>query len=70
MGIFCINNNRVILGYTYFWKFPILGLFIYRYNLQIKTDQGLVDDLENLFDSYLKTWIKSNSEILDILKKI
>ncbi|MCV0401446.1 MAG: hypothetical protein K5777_05665 [Nitrosopumilus sp.] len=31
---------------------------------------GLVDDLENLFDSYLKTWIKSNSEIVDILKKI
>ena len=31
---------------------------------------GLVDDLENLFDSYLKTWIKSNSEIADILKKI
>jgi len=31
--------------------------------------EGLVDDLENLFYAYLKTWIKSNSEILDILKK-
>ncbi len=30
---------------------------------------GLVDDLENLFYAYLKTWIKSNNEILDILKK-
>ncbi len=30
---------------------------------------GLVDDLENLFYAYLKTWIKSNSEILEILKK-
>ncbi len=31
--------------------------------------EGLVDDLENLFFAYLKTWIKSNTEILDILKK-
>ncbi len=31
--------------------------------------EGLVDDLENLFYAYLKTWIKSNSEILEILKK-
>ncbi len=31
--------------------------------------KGLVDDLENLFYAYLKTWIKSNTEILDILKK-
>jgi len=31
--------------------------------------EGLVDDLENLFKAYLKTWIKSNTEILDILKK-
>ncbi len=31
--------------------------------------KGLVDDLENLFYAYLKTWIKSNNEILDILKK-
>ena len=31
--------------------------------------EGLVDDLENLFYAYLKTWIKSNTEILDILNK-
>ena len=31
--------------------------------------EGLVDDLENLFYAYLKTWIKSNSDILDILNK-
>lgn len=31
--------------------------------------EGLVDDLENLFYAYLKTWMKSNSEILDMLKK-
>ncbi len=31
--------------------------------------EGLVDDLENLFHSYLKTWLKSNNEVLDILKK-
>ncbi len=31
--------------------------------------EGLVDDLENLFYAYLKTWIKSNTEILKILKK-
>ena len=31
--------------------------------------EGLVDDLENLFYAYLKNWIKSNNEILDILKK-
>ncbi len=31
--------------------------------------KGLVEDLENLFYAYLKTWIKSNNEILDILKK-
>jgi len=30
---------------------------------------GVVDDLQNLFYAYLKTWIKSNDEILDILKK-
>jgi len=38
----------------------------------IRTDprlEGLVDDLENLFYAYLKTWIKSNVEILDILNK-
>ncbi len=31
--------------------------------------KGLVDDLENLFYAYLKTWIKSNNEILEILNK-
>ncbi len=31
--------------------------------------EGLVDDLENLFYAYLKTWVKNNSEIIDILKK-
>ncbi|MGV7226669.1 MAG: hypothetical protein ACQ9CV_07090 [Nitrosopumilus sp.] len=31
--------------------------------------EGLVDDLENLFYAYLKTWIKSNNEVLDILRK-
>ncbi len=31
--------------------------------------EGLVDDLENLFYAYLKTWIKSNTEILEILRK-
>ncbi len=30
---------------------------------------GMVDDLETLFYAYLKTWIKSNTEILEILKK-
>ena len=31
--------------------------------------EGLIDDLENLFFAYLKTWIKTNTEIIDILKK-
>ena len=31
--------------------------------------EGLVDDLENLFYAYLKTWMKSNTEIIDILHK-
>ncbi|MEK0340205.1 MAG: hypothetical protein QQN46_08320 [Nitrosopumilus sp.] len=31
--------------------------------------KGLIDDLENLFYAYLKTWIKNNNEIIDILKK-
>ena len=31
--------------------------------------EGLVDDLENLLYAYLKTWIKSNTEIIDILNK-
>ncbi len=39
---------------------------------QIRLDprlEGLIDDLENLFFAYLKTWIKTNTEIIDILKK-
>ena len=31
--------------------------------------EGLVDDLENLFFAYLKTWIKTNTETLEILKE-
>ena len=31
--------------------------------------EGLVDDLEHLFLAYLKTWVKTNSELLGILKK-
>ena len=31
--------------------------------------EGLVDDLENLFFAYLKTWVKSNTDIIDILNK-
>lgn len=31
--------------------------------------EGLVDDLENLFYAYLKTRIKSNNEIKEILEK-
>ena len=31
--------------------------------------EGLIDDLENLFFAYLKTWIKTNTEIIEILKK-
>ncbi len=31
--------------------------------------EGLVDDLENLFYAYLKTWIKSNNDILNLLKE-
>jgi len=31
--------------------------------------EGLIDDLENLFYAYLKTWMKNNNEIIDILKK-
>ena len=31
--------------------------------------EGLVDELEELGVAYLKTWIKSNSEIIEILKE-
>jgi vacuolar-type H+-ATPase subunit E/Vma4 len=35
----------------------------------IRLDPRLVDNLENLFYAYLKTWIKSKSKVIDILKK-
>jgi len=31
--------------------------------------EDLVDDLQQLFYTYLKTWIKSNSEVIEILSK-
>ena len=31
--------------------------------------KGLTNDLESLFESYLATWMKSNSEVLNILEK-
>ena len=31
--------------------------------------EGLVDDLEELGVAYLKTWMKSNNEIIEILNK-
>ena len=31
--------------------------------------EGIIEDLENLFNAYLKSWIKSNTGILDVLKK-
>ena len=31
--------------------------------------KGLVDDLEELGVAYLKTWMKSNNEIIEILTK-
>lgn len=31
--------------------------------------EGLTSDLENLFESYLETWINSNYDILNILEK-
>ena len=39
---------------------------------EISTDpklEGLTIDLENLFESYLDTWVNSNSEIISILEK-
>ena len=29
--------------------------------------EGFIDDLENLFLEYLKTWINTNTEVLDML---
>jgi len=40
--------------------------------LELRSDprlEGLIDDLENLFHSYLKTWIKSNADVINILKQ-
>ncbi len=31
--------------------------------------EGLVDDLEKLGSAYLKTWINSNNDIIEILNK-
>ena len=31
--------------------------------------EGLVDDLEKLGSEYLKTWINSNNDIIEILNK-
>ena len=31
--------------------------------------EGLTVDLKNLFESYLDTWVQSNSEIISILEK-
>jgi len=31
--------------------------------------EGLVDDLENLFYAYLNTWIKTNTDVLEILNE-
>lgn len=30
--------------------------------------EGLMDDLENLFHVYLKTWLKSNTDVIAMLK--
>lgn len=30
--------------------------------------EGLMDDLENLFHAYLKTWLKSNTDVIAMLK--
>lgn len=30
---------------------------------------GLMNDLENLFSVYLKTWLKNNTEIIAMLKE-
>ena len=39
---------------------------------EIATDprfEGLTVDLENLFESYLDTWVKSNLEIISLLEE-
>ena len=53
------------------------GLQIIRKNIheqlgEIATDpklEGLTIDLENLFESYLDTWVKSNLDIISDLRK-
>lgn len=53
------------------------GLQIIRKNIheqlgEIATDpklEGLTVDLENLFESYLDTWVKSNLDIISHLRK-
>ena len=53
------------------------GLQIIRKNVheqlgEIATDpklEGLTIDLENLFESYLDTWVKSNLDIISDLRK-
>ena len=53
------------------------GLNVIRDNIHeqladIRSDprmDGLVDDLENLFESYLATWVKTNSDVLEILEQ-
>lgn len=53
------------------------GLQIIRKNVheqlaEISTDpklEGLTVDLENLFESYLDTWVKSNLDIISLLRK-
>jgi len=53
------------------------GLLIIQKNVheqlsEIATDpkmEGLTVDLENLFESYLDTWVKSNLEIISLLEK-
>ncbi len=31
--------------------------------------EGITEDLEALFESYLATWVKTNTQIIDILEK-
>ncbi|QLH10418.1 hypothetical protein [Nitrosarchaeum sp. AC2] len=31
--------------------------------------EGLMDDLESLFHAYLKTWMKSNTDVITMLKE-
>ena len=53
------------------------GLLIIQKNVhdqlgEIATDpklEGLTIDLENLFESYLDTWVKTNLEIISLLEK-